>query len=248
MEEITPVLFFLVIISLFLVVRIRPDNRRFKETLDSFSKNDLIVIFNSGGWGYTPSEKSADFIPIMEGIEQSLRDLGYNPAIVNFFRAKNNYLGKFTALKDIILNSFKNQTSILSREIEDFLNVNKEKKIIMVGLSAGATFADIVIGKIPENMKNRILAIEVGPYTWERKLSSENIFRFNNKGRDPISRGNRIKAAGGYLKIYLKWILAAASGRKITLAEIIHSEGHDYSWQEIKPEIVSFLENRLKRG
>ena len=45
---------------------ITPENSQFQELLNPISQSDIVIIFNSGGWGNTPLEKAEDFAPIIE--------------------------------------------------------------------------------------------------------------------------------------------------------------------------------------
>lgn len=232
---------FLTIIFFFFRLRFRMNVEQFRKFLQSAHKNDIIIIFNPGGWGYTPLEKSDDFSPVVEGIKKTLCDLGHNPIIIPYLRAKNSFLGKITVIKEA-LNSF-NEHNVFSEEVEDFLNKNPDKKVIMVGLSFGAYFVDKVMEKFSESFKNRIFAIELGSPFWKNP-SPENILRFNNDGADPISKGEIKGVTKGFFRIYFKWILEVIFGRKISLSEMLHFKGHDYSWLRLEPEITPFLEKQ----
>lgn len=245
MKEVFFILFFPAIAFIFLTVRVRPDSRRFKELLNSSSKNDVIVIFNPGGWGYTPLEKSDDFAPMVRGIKKTLDGFGYNPAIIPYIRSKKGLLGKITVIKEA-LSSFDSHTEFLN-DIADFLNKNPGKKIIMAGLSFGAFFVDKMMRKISGNPEDCIFAIEFGSPFWDNSFSPENILRLNNNGKDPVAKGEIKGVAKGFFKIYFKWISGVIFGRKIALSEMLHLEGHNYSWPELEPEITSFLKNRLKK-
>ncbi len=45
---------------------------------------DVIIIFNSGGWGNTPLEKAEDFATIIRGIQETLNQWGYNSIVVSY--------------------------------------------------------------------------------------------------------------------------------------------------------------------
>ena len=82
-----------------------PENIQFEELLNSTSQSDVIIIFNSGGWGNTPLEEAKDFAPIIEGIQEILKEWGYNSLVIPYTRAKDDLSGKITGARDF-LNSF----------------------------------------------------------------------------------------------------------------------------------------------
>ena len=65
-----------------------PENFQPQEILEISQNTDVIIIFNSGGWGDTPFEEAKDFAPIIEGIQETLEDLGYNSLVIPYKRTK----------------------------------------------------------------------------------------------------------------------------------------------------------------
>ncbi|GAI55805.1 unnamed protein product, partial [marine sediment metagenome] len=48
-----------------------PDNSQFQEGLNSVSQDEIVIVFNSGGWGNTPVDEAGDFKPIIEGVQET---------------------------------------------------------------------------------------------------------------------------------------------------------------------------------
>lgn len=224
-----------------------PENHQFQDFLTSASnsKDDIIIIFNSGGWGNTPFEKAEDFAPIVEGVQQLLNEWGHNSIIVPYVRAKGDFLSKVAATREIFF-SFPDQGEKMAGEINSFLKENPGKKIIVAGLSSGAAFADAAIEKVSQDVKDRVYAIEIGNPFWKKHQVSENVLRLENQGEDPLSRGEMKILVPNFLKALSKWILVKISGGSQTFAKLLRLPGHEYRWQEIKPEVADFLENKFK--
>lgn len=242
------IIFFVISGSLFFLLgpEILPENIKFQELLKSPSQKEIVIIFNSGGWGDTPLEKADDFGPIVKEIQATLSNLGYNSVIIPYQRAKNTLLGRIWAAKET-LNSFQQQSKILSGEIEEFLRQNPGKKIILAGLSNGASFVENTMGKIPEDVKNQVYAIEAGTPFWEKKRANlENVLRLDNQGQDFLSAGKVRSLLFSLFRAPLKWFLAKVSDKNLSFSRAFELAGHYYSWPEVKPEIISFLENKLK--
>jgi len=222
-----------------------PENQRFQEVLSlSASKNEVLIIFNSGGLGHTPLEKASDFSPFIDGIEETLDEEGYKPVVVSYNRTKDNFWGEIAGIKGTF-NSFREQSEDLSLKIKYFLDNNPENKVIVAGLSQGGTFVDKTMEKLDE-FQGRVLAIEVGVPFWRKKISSDNILRIDNNGKDPIVRGDLKVLIFNLFKSPVKWILAKFSKSNLTFIDAIHAPGHDYSWSDSENQIVYFLENKMK--
>jgi hypothetical protein len=121
------------LISLF-SLEVIPDNFQFQELLDLARHSDVIIIFNSGGWGNTPFKEAEDFAPIIEGIQKALNEWGYNSIVIPYKRTKDDLLGKIAGTKDF-LNSFEFSSKTLAKEVEFLAEKLPDKKIIIAGLS-----------------------------------------------------------------------------------------------------------------
>jgi len=217
-----------------------------QEFLNLTSQNDVIIIFNSGGWGNTPLEKAGDFAPIIEGIQKTLDDWGLNVIVIPYNRTKNTLLGKITGAKDF-LSSFDFSSEILAKDLEFLAEKLPDKKIIIAGLSAGGAFADKTMEKISDKTKDSIYAITAGIPFWYDSFESENLLLLDNNGKDTLSKGELKLLVLSLIKTPFKWILAKLNGQNLTFSQAIRIPGHEYSWSspEVGPKIVNFLENKL---
>ncbi len=248
MKKVKRFIFFLVILcGLFFLFgpEVNPENLQPQELLNLATQNDVIIIFNSGGWGNTPLEKAEDFAPIIEEIEKTLKDWGYNSLVIPYIRTKDDFLGKITGAKDF-LSSFKSSSEILAEKVEFLVEQFPDKKIIMAGFSSGAALVDETIEEISEN--SQIYAIEVGTPFWAETFESENILQLNNNGKDSLSAGEIRTLLFTLIKAPFKWISSKVSGQNLPFSQAFHAPGHDYFWDspEVGSQIVSFLENKLR--
>jgi len=225
-----------------------PENLQFQELLDyslpTVQSCDVIIVFNSGGWGNTPLEKAKDFAPIIEGIQATLGDWGYNSLVIPYIRTENTLSGKITGAKDF-LSSFKSSSEILAEKVE-FLTENlPDKKILIAGLSNGGTLVNETIEKISEN--SQIYGIEVGTPFWVETFESENVLQLNNEGKDSLSGGEIKTLIFSLAKAPFKWILAEINGEDLAFSQAIQVPGHEYCWfsSEVGPQIVTFLEDKF---
>jgi hypothetical protein len=224
-----------------------PDNFQFEEFLNSSSQNDVVIIFNSGGWGNTPLEEAEDFAPIVEGIQETLNERGLNSIVVPYQRTKDNLLGKITGIKEGF-HSFQNQAGELAGDINEFLKQNPNQKIIIAGLSNGAAFVDETMEKLTQETEKSVCAIEAGVPFWEELFDSENILRLDNGGKDTLAKGEVKSLISSLVKAPFKWILAKISGENLSFSQAINVSGHEYFWDSplVSSQIVTFLNDKVR--
>lgn len=235
-----------------------PENFQFQELLNSTSQAEVIIIFNSGGWGNTPLEEAKDFAPIIEGIEKTLKDFGYNSLVIPYTRTKDDMLGEIAGARDF-LNSFKSSSEILAEKVNFLTKSFPDKKIILAGLSAGGAFVDETMEKIADeaedsvypvrqNFSNEVYAISAGSPFWVNTPESDNILQLDNNGRDSLAEGKAKPLFSALIKAPFKWIFSKFKGQNLTFAQAIQVPGHEYSWSspEVGPQIITFLENKLR--
>jgi len=236
--------FIILLTGLFFLLGEIPDNSRFKTVLNSVPENNIVVIFNSGGWGDTPPEEANDLAPIIDGIQKTLSDLGYNSIVVPYTRTKESFLGRVEGIKET-LGLFPNQSQKLANEIEVFIKNHPENKIIMAGLSNGAIFVNRTMMKISENQRNSVFAVEVGTPFWEKVLDSDNVLLLNNKGKDALSNMDLKILIPALLKSPYRWFSAQILREELSFSQALYLPGHYYGWDSVAPEVKSFLENRF---
>jgi len=224
-----------------------PKNLQLKETLNSSPFSQVVIIFNSGGLGYTPLEKATDFAPIVLEIKNTLQEWGYNSLIVSYQRTENNFWGKIWGIREV-LNSFKNQSQELAREIEWLVKNNPQTKIIITGLSNGGAFVEETFKDLSQEAKSSVYVIEAGVPFWQKiDQSSQNILRLNNGGKDSLAKGKIKTLIFSFLKAPFKLLISSLSREKISFSEAMRVPGHEYQWKEVSPEIISFLKVNLSQ-
>lgn len=224
-----------------------PDNFQFQEIFSSASNIDVIIIFNSGGWGNTPLQEAEDFAPIIEGIKTTLENWGYNSLVVPYVRTKDDIIGKITGLKDFV-KGFEFSAEILDEKIEFLTKSLPDKKIILAGLSNGGALVEETIARIPEENKDSVYGISVGIPFWHKISERENILFLDNNGNDTLAKGELGPLVSSLIKAPFKWVLANVKGEDITFSRAIQVPGHEYSWQsaEVSSQIITFLEENIR--
>jgi hypothetical protein len=220
---------------------------QFREFLEITPQPDCIIVFNSGGWGCTSLEKETDFRTIVLGIQSQLEARGHKSAIVPYQRAKESILGKLTGAREII-NYFSSQSRHLARQIDEFLEENPDKKVILTGLSMGAFFVDTTMKHVKNN--NSVLAIKVGVPFYSSHFHSDRTIDINNERDALVYCDNKILLVA-FLRGLGKWISARLKGQPLAFGKAMVVPGHNnsYSWESpaIRKQIIGFLEKQLLR-
>jgi pimeloyl-ACP methyl ester carboxylesterase len=240
---------FIALTSLFFALspNVIPENLQPQEILEKAKSSDVIIFFNSGGWGNTPLEKAEDFGPIVREIQETLSNWGYDSVVIPYNRTKNGFLGKIDGARDF-LSSFESSSESLAKEIEFLSEKLPDKKIVVAGLSAGGAFVTKTYDKISESAKDSILTIAAGTPFWIESPDSQNILQLDNAGRDSLSKGEIKTLLLSLVKSPLKWISSRISGENVPLSLITNQfVGHSYDWDTTAPEIISFLEGKISR-
>ena len=223
-----------------------PENFSSQEILSLASDSDVVIIFNSGGWGNTPLEKAHDFAPIIKGIQETLSGWGYNSVVIPYNRTKNGFLGKISSSRDF-LNSFDFSSRNLVQEV-DFLAENLPgKKIILTGLSNGDTLVNRTYEKISANAQNSVFTIAAGAPFWVKTVKSDNVLQIDSNGKDTLAKGDIKYLLLALIETPFKWVSSKITGENLSLAHAAHAYGHDYLWSlpEINSQIVTFLGNKF---
>jgi hypothetical protein len=219
-----------------------PDNSQFKNIIESNSQDDVIIVFNSGGWGDTPPQEAKDLTPIIDGLKATLAEKGYNSVVVPYERTKKGFLAKIRGVKEMF-GYFQQQSEEAAGGIEEFLNRNPGKKVILVGLSNGANFVDETMKKMGD-FQSSVLAIEIGSPFWQKEMASGKILRLDNKNNDSLTAGDLNTLLPTLFKAPVKWFLAKISGSDLSFSMAFSFPQHKYSWDspEVNSAVSSFLE------
>lgn len=227
---------------------ITPDNFTSQDLLSMVSESDVIIIFNSGGWGNTPLEKSDDFAPIINGIQETLKEWGYDSIVIPYKRTKNGFLGKISSSRDFFT-SFDFSSENLAQEVNFLAENFPGKKIILAGLSNGSTLANRTYEKISVNVRDSVYTISAGAPFWAKLHNSDNVLQISNNGKDTLAKGDIASLMVELVKTPFRWAFSKINGQNLTLGQAAHADGHDYPWSspEINSQIIGFLENKFSR-
>jgi len=213
-----------------------------KNLFEAGKESDVIIVFNPGGWGTVSLEEAKDFNPIVNEIKKSLEEKDYKVSIVEYHRTNENFLGKIGSLREIMSN-FSKSSKAFAEKIESFINNYPERKIVMAGLSNGASFVDSAM----ENLEKRVdgvFSIEIGTPFWGKDMQGENTLNLKNE-EDILARGDIDQLLISLIRAPFVWVYDSLKGEKTSFSEAMMITGHEYYWPEVEKEITSFVKEKF---
>lgn len=132
-----------------------------------------------------------------------------------------------------------------ARKMESLAASNPEVHFILVGISNGAAFVDQTMQFISPAIGNQVIAIEVGVPFWRGVYKSENILRFDNKGDDPLTRGELEILIASAVKGAFNLFREFTAGRRKRWTQVWGIPEHGYSWKRIGPAVRAFLNRHI---
>jgi hypothetical protein len=207
---------------------------------------DVVIFFNSGGWGWNIKEETPGWCTILDGTQNELTKLGYQSMILNYQRTNRG-------IKPMIKEFFEAATRYpkkardLSRQIE-FLTENLPKlKVIIAGESTGTVISAKTMGMLKDNAQ--VYSIQTGTPFWYQPEESNRTLLMNSNGRgiDTFSYGNIPAMVWATFKGWFG--LTSADDNPGDILSWLKAPGHHYSWDYpgVSSAVVGFLDNNFTR-
>jgi len=203
---------------------------------------DVVLIWNSGGWGRKSFQDDPDWVDFFEGIESELRDMGYSSVTVDYVRSENNLLGLAREIMGSLIR-YPSRAKELADEVDLLTKSNSDCKVILVGLCTGAIFVNEVMKHLEDNP--RVYSIQVSQLFWYRASTAQRSLVINDNGEttDVLTTGSI------FWSIIREnaWCLPTTEkppGGSVMLGDrYLKAPGHEYMWDlpGVRSEITSFL-------
>ena len=208
------------------------------------SDEDFVIIFSSGGWGWSLAEASPGWTSIFDGIESELTSSGYTSLMLNHTRADNSFMGRLEELSAMFTGYQFKAEDLASRA--DFLTTHvPDLTVILAGESNGTIITDSAMEILVDNPQ--VYSIQTGPPFWHQQMMTERTLVLAGNGivPDALSEGDVIGITWGYFKDWFN--LSKPVSYFGTAPHYIAAPGHDYWWQypEVYAQITSFLEQNF---
>jgi hypothetical protein len=222
-----------------------PYDFEFAELTEAPLRSQVIILAHPGGWGNTHIEDAHDILPTIEEIRKHLRTRGISSILVPFYRAQGGFFGKLRTITEVF-ELHHSDVNRLPGEIDRFLSRHPQQRVIMVGLSTGAAFADEVMQRLSLTAQGRVCAIEFGAPFLDPSDAGESVLRLDNHGGDPVATGEYWTLMYVRVERMFRGACDWLTGRDRTQAGAFVAQ-HEYSWPGVRQEVVSFLDRWLSR-
>jgi len=150
--------------------------------------NDVVIIFNSGGWGWNLTQQTPGWAGILDGIKSELNNLGYSSIVLNYRRTGK---GVFGCVQEFFESArgYPSRAEDLAKRIE-FLTENiPDVRVIITGESTGTVITDRTMVLLRDNL--HVYSIQTGMPFWHKPGFSGRTLLINTNGRtvDTFSDG-----------------------------------------------------------
>jgi hypothetical protein len=213
-------------------------------TYKEASDRDVVVVFNSGGWGWNLLEETPGWVSILDGIKAKLESLGYKSLVLNYRRTGGGLRGVVKEFLEAAAR-YPSKAEELAKRVEFLTDHIPNLKVIVAGESTGTVVTDKTMQLLRDNP--RIYSIQTGTPFWHKPTALDRTLLMNSNGRsiDTFSYGNVSAVLWATVKGWFG--LSSPEDNPGTILSWLRAPGHDYSWQYpgVSSEVVNFLEKNF---
>lgn len=211
------------------------------ELLEVYSvarERDFLIVCNPGGLGRKTDELDPEWGTIINGIESTLEEMGYNVALMQYARTPQGSWHYLKEFKEMVSN-YPNKAKMLEAEV-DFLTQHIDNlNVILAGNSDGGVYTNEVMQLLEGN--SRVYGIECGIPFYYRGSVPQRTLVINDNGviPDVLAKGNVASLIWANITHFPK--NRPQEGHVLLY---FRAPGHIYIWDhsEVRMQITSFLE------
>jgi len=208
---------------------------------------DVVIVVSIGGWGRVGLDAAQDIAPTVFAMRDSLANWGLSALIVPHLRESSvSFEGRFVQLAEMF-GVHHTHSRAFAWQVADLLDNNPGTRVVLIGLSNGATFAGQVMGQLEEEAHARASAVELGPPWWNERAETPNTLVLDREGKDKLAVGRIDVQLRALFSALVRYHSLRQAGQPARFAQVIHVPGHDYEWREVGPSITAFLRDQLAR-
>ncbi len=203
---------------------------------------DIVIIFNSGGWGLTPIEASLHGLSLVTGIESELASLGLTVLFLDHLRTHEGWQVYLNESVEMITR-YPSKAKDLAARVKFLTSHFPDLKVIITGESEGSLICDSVMRILRDNP--RVYSIHLGPPFWDNSIVSDRslVLRSNGVVPDSFSHGDIFTIICANLEA----LFGISQDNPGTILLYIGAPGHDYRWEYegVRSQITNFLHSNF---
>jgi hypothetical protein len=205
---------------------------------------DVVVVFNSGGWGWNITKTASGWGSILDGIKSQLESEGYRTLVLNYRRTSSGVRG--------VLHEFFEAAASYPRKARDlairveFLTENfPDLRVIIAGESTGTVITDKTMDILKDDP--RVYSIQTGTPFWHKPSALERTLLMNTNGATiyTFSYGDIPAMVWATVKSWFG--ISSPDDKPGNILFWLRAPGHDYSWQYpgVYDEVVQFIKKNF---
>ncbi|MCJ7763856.1 MAG: hypothetical protein MUO90_01690 [Dehalococcoidales bacterium] len=199
---------------------------------------DVVIINNSGGWGWSSIDTFPYGLDFAAGIDAELTELGYSTLWLDFYRTPKTLNGCLSESM-LALGLYPSKARDLASRVEFLTRQIPGIRVILTGESNGCTICNSAMHILKDN--TQVYSIQLGPPFWNNSAFSERslVLRSNGIIPDSFSQGNVFTV----VRANLESIFGISQEHPGNILLYIGAPGHDYQWQHpgVGSQIIQFL-------
>lgn len=203
---------------------------------------DVVIINNSGGWGWSSIEAFPHGHEFVTGINTKLNSLGYDTLWLDHYRTAktlNGYVSEAMFASGL----YPAKAEDLAARVEFLTSHISNIRIILTGESNGSTICGDAMQILKDNPQ--VYSIQLGPPFWNNETKSDRmlVLRSNGSVPDAFSQGDVITI----IRSNLEALFGISQEFPGHILFYIGAPGHDYSWQYdgVSSKVLEFLDNNF---
>lgn len=205
---------------------------------------DFVLVFNSGGWGWSLIETSPGWLSIFTGIESELNSSGYTSLLLTHQRTDDTLQGHLDEIVQMIT-GYSSKAEDLACRVEFLTTHIPDLRVIIAGESNGTVICDQTMDILTDSPQ--VYSIQTGPPFWHDNIMLDRtlIMTYNGRFPDSFSRGEFLTMTRASLRALFG--LPQPENESGAVLSFVQAPGHDYWWQypEVNSQITNFLDKNF---
>lgn len=226
------------------------ESSQFQKELVSFYEAvrsyDIVLVFNSGGWGNTPLEDLEDeWDTVVKGVMSwfDRSDLTYT--VIEHKRCQNTVRDILDEVKGFFTARYAGAKE-LAALLHFITSVDPDTRVVLLGASTGAMYARDAMKFLEGNP--HVFSIQAGIPFWDKDPPVQRTLILDSDGAttDTLRTGDLWTM---FKHNCLRLLVRFRPGNFVVLDDSITAPGHVYSWESpaIRNQVNDFLERYLGR-
>ena len=206
--------------------------------------NDVVIIFNSGGWGWNSTQQTPGWAGILDGIKSELARLGHSSIVLNYRRTGSGVRGCAREFFEAA-RQYPSKAEDLAKRIEFLAEHVPGLKVIITGESTGTIISDRTMVFLKDNPQ--VYSIQTGMPFWHKPGFLGRTLLINTNGRtiDTFSYGKVPVVVRTNIKSWLG--LSSSKDEPGNIMWWLKAPGHHYTWEYpgVYTVVIDFLQTHF---